>query len=65
MPDRTISGAYELAVMFPVMLPALAALIMSMLRRGQLTAAVLAAFALTMLLPELTVSIVPASWLPG
>ena len=52
------------SVMFVIMLPSLAAFVMSLLRRGPLTAAVLAAFALTLLLPQLTVRILPQSWLP-
>ena len=51
------------SVMFVIMLPSLAAFVMSLLRRGPLTAAVLAAFALTLLLPQLTVRILPQSWL--
>ena len=52
------------SVMFVIMLPSLAAFVMSLLRRGPLTAAVLAAFGLTLLLPQLVVHIVPQSWLP-
>ena len=51
------------SVMFTIMLPSLAALIMSVLRRGPLTAAVLAALGLSMLLPQLVVQLVPESWL--
>ena len=51
------------SLMFVVMLPAIAAFILSLLRRGPLTAAVLAGLALTMLLPELLAHIVPTSWL--
>ena len=53
------------SVMFVIMLPSLAAFVMSLLRRGPRTAAVLAAFALTWLLPQLTVRILPVSWLPA
>jgi hypothetical protein len=53
-----------LSVMFVIMLPSLAAFLMSLLRRGPLTAAVLAAFAVTLLLPQLVPHIVPQSWLP-
>jgi hypothetical protein len=53
-----------LSVMFLIMLPSLAAFLMSLMRRGPLTAAFLAAFALTLVLPELVVRILPASWLP-
>jgi len=52
-----------ISVMFIAMLPANAAFIMSVLRRGPLTAAALAGLALSMLLPQLTVRILPASWL--
>jgi len=52
------------SVMFVIMLPSLAAFVMSLLRRGPLTAAVLAAFAVTLMVPQLTVRILPASWLP-
>jgi len=51
------------SIMFVAMLPVLAAFVMSLFRRGPLTAAVLAGFGLTMLLPQLTVRIVPESWL--
>ena len=54
-----------LSVMFPIMLPALAAFIMSLLHRGPRTAAVLAAFALYLMLPELATRILPQSWLPA
>ena len=53
------------SVMFVIMLPAIAAFVMSLLRRGPLTAAVLAGFGLTMLVPQLIVRIVPESWLPN
>jgi hypothetical protein len=52
------------SVMFVAMLPAIAALTMSVLRRGPLTAASLAGLTLWMLLPLLTVRVFPASWLP-
>jgi hypothetical protein len=48
-----------ISVMFIAMLPTNAAFIMSLLRRGPLTAAALAGLALWMLLPQLTVRIVP------
>ena len=47
------------SVMFVIMLPSLAAFAMSLLRRGPLTAAVLAALGLTFLLPQLVAHIVP------
>jgi hypothetical protein len=47
------------------MLPSLAAFLMSLLRRGPLTAAFLAAFAVTLLLPQLVARVLPASWLPN
>lgn len=57
--------ADALSVMFVIMLPSLAAFIMSLLRRGPLTAAFLAAFAVTLLLPQLVTRVLPASWLPN
>jgi hypothetical protein len=57
--------ANALSVMFLIMLPAVAAFFMSLLRRGPLTAAALAGLALWMLLPQLMVRILPAAWLPG
>jgi hypothetical protein len=48
-------------VMFVAMLPTNLAFIMSLLRRGPLTAAALAGFGLWMLLPQLTVRIFPPS----
>ena len=48
-----------ISVMFVAMLPANLAFIMSLLRRGPLTAAALAGLALWMLLPQLTVRIAP------
>jgi hypothetical protein len=53
------------SVMFVAMLPANAAFIMSLLRRGPRTAAALAGLALVMLLPLLIATLLPASWLPG
>ena len=53
------------SVMFVAMLPANAAFIMSLLRRGPRTAAALAGLALVMLLPLLIAALLPASWLPG
>ena len=47
--------------MFVVMLPTNAAFIISLLRRGPLTAAALAGFALWMLVPQLTARILPLS----
>jgi hypothetical protein len=52
------------SVMLVIMLPALAAFIMSLLRRGPRTAAVLAGFAVYLMLPELAVRLSPAAWLP-
>ncbi len=60
---QTLADA--VSVMFVIMLPSLAAFLMSLLRRGPLTAAVLAAFALTWLLPQLVARFLPASWLPN
>lgn len=54
-----------ISVMFIAMLPTNAAFIMSLLRRGPRTAAALAGLALFMLLPQLIVRILPASWPPG
>lgn len=59
------SLADALSVMFVIALPSLAAFLMSLLRRGPLTAACLAVLGLTWLLPQLVVRILPASWLPG
>ena len=53
------------SVMFVAMLPANAAFIMSLLRRGPRTAAALAALAASMLLPLVVAAFLPASWLPG
>jgi len=50
-----------MSVMFVAMLPTNLAFIMSLLRRGPLTAAALAGLALWMLLPQLTVRIAPPS----
>jgi hypothetical protein len=50
-----------LSIMFVAMLPANLSFIMSLLRRGPLTAAALAALAFWMLLPQLTVRIAPPS----
>lgn len=50
-----------ISVMFVAMLPTNLAFIMSLLRRGPLTAAALAGFALLMLLPQLTARILPLS----
>jgi hypothetical protein len=57
--------ADALSVMSVIMLPSLAAFLMSLLRRGPLTAAFLAAFAMTLLLPQLVARVLPASWLPN
>ena len=59
---QTLADA--VSVMFVIMLPSLAAFVMSLLRRGPLTAACLAVIGLTFLLPQLVVRILPASWLP-
>ncbi len=53
------------SVMFIIMLPSLAAFLMSLLRRGPLTAAVLAVLGLSFLLPQLVARILPSSWLPA
>ncbi len=50
-----------ISIMFIAMLPTNAAFIMSLLRRGPLTAAALAGFGLLMLLPQLIGRILPAS----
>jgi hypothetical protein len=50
-----------ISFMFVVMLPTNAAFIMSLLRRGPLTAAALAGFALWMLVPQLAARILPLS----
>jgi hypothetical protein len=50
-----------ISVMFVAMLPTNLAFIMILLRRGPLTAAALAGFALLMLLPQLTARILPLS----
>ena len=50
-----------ISVMFIAMLPTNAAFIMSLLRRGPITAAALAGLALLMLLPQLMARILPAS----
>jgi hypothetical protein len=52
------------SVMFVIMLPSLAAFLMSLLRRGPRTAVFLAVLGLTWLLPQLVVRILPAAWLP-
>ena len=52
------------SVLFVAMLPANAAFVMSLLRRGPRTAAALAALAASMLLPLLIAAILPVSWLP-
>jgi hypothetical protein len=52
-----------LYLLFPMMLPALAALIMSFLRRGPISAALLAGLGVYLMLPELAVRLLPASWL--
>jgi hypothetical protein len=49
------------SIMFVAMLPTNAAFVMSLLRRGPLTAAALAGLGLWMLLPQLTARIVPLS----
>jgi hypothetical protein len=48
-------------IMFAAMLPTNLAFIMSLLRRGPLTAAALAGLGLWMLLPQITARIVPLS----
>ena len=53
-----------LSVMLIIMLPSLAAFLMSLLRRGPLAALALAVLGLTFILPELFARIIPASWLP-
>jgi hypothetical protein len=50
-----------ISIMFVAMLPTNLAFIMSLLRRGPLTAAALAGLGLWMLLPQLTVRIFPPS----
>jgi hypothetical protein len=50
-----------ISVMFVAMLPTNLAFIMSLLRRGPLTAAALAGLGLWMLLPQVTVRIFPPS----
>ena len=50
-----------ISIMFVAMLPTNLAFIMSLLRRGPLTAAALAGLGLRMLLPQLTVRIFPPS----
>jgi hypothetical protein len=59
--DEPQSLADIVSVMFVAMLPTNAAFIMSLWRRGPLTAAALAGLALLMLLPQLMVRILPAS----
>lgn len=54
-----------LYIMFPVVLPSLAAFLMSVFRRGPIAAALLAALGFYFLLPLLAVFLLPASWLPG
>ncbi|HLL27881.1 MAG TPA: hypothetical protein VKT73_09580 [Xanthobacteraceae bacterium] len=54
-----------LSIMFAIMLPALAAFVMSLLHRGPRMAAALAGLALWMMLPEVAIRIAPASWLPN
>jgi hypothetical protein len=53
------------AVMFVAMLPTNLAFVMTLLRRGPLTAAALAGLGLFMQLPQLVARILPASPLPG
>src|SRR5262249_25533136 len=55
--EEPIQFTDAISVLFVAALPAVAAFIMSLLRRGPRTAAVLAIFALTMLLPQLVVRI--------
>jgi hypothetical protein len=50
-----------ISVMFVAMLPTNLAFIMSLMRRGPLTAAALAGLGFWMLLPQLTVRIFPSS----
>jgi len=52
------------SIMLAIMLPALAAFVMSVLRRGPRAAAVLAGFAVYLMLPELVARLAPAAWLP-
>ncbi len=56
---------HGLYLLFPNMLFAILAFIMSLLRRGPVTAAVLAILAVYFVIPELSVRILPASWLPS
>jgi hypothetical protein len=51
------------SVMFIIMLPSLAAFVMSLMRRGPRTAAVLAVLGATWLLPQLVARFLPESWL--
>lgn len=57
--------ASALYVMFPAVLPSLAAFLMSVFRRGPIGAALLAMLGFYFLLPLLAVLLLPASWLPG
>ena len=53
------------SLMFVIMLPSIAAFVMSLIRRGPITAAVLAGFGLYLLWPLLILQILPESWRPG
>ena len=58
-PQTFVDALY---IVTPIMLPAIAAIIMSLLWRAPIFAAVLVAFTAYMSLPELAIRLLPASW---